>query len=96
MVAGGIGSNNWNITTTEIYDPEINSWYVSKDLPHTGYNDYNQFGRLINWNGSPLWIDRGNISKFVDGEWILLESTPTILDNQKFAITLPDDFIPDC
>jgi hypothetical protein len=101
MVAGGWGGGYHNqsypdLIKTEIYDPEIDAWYYSKDLPHSDYNYYDSNGTLTNWNGSPLWIARGTISKFVNGEWILLESTPSNDNGINFAITLPDDFIPDC
>ena len=89
MVTGGRKfSSGQSLTTTEIYDPEINSWYYSKDVPSN--SDYG--GKLVNWNGSPLLINRENMWKFEDGEWTLLKSTPSLLYRQKFAITLPDDF----
>ena len=99
MVAGGMDytSAGQNLITTEVYDPEINSWYYSKDLPSNDYNDQNHedHGKLINWNGSPLWIKWPNLWKFEEGVWTLLESTATIY-SYKFAIILPDDFISDC
>ena len=96
MVVGGSDS-----LTAEIYDPEIDLWYYIKDVPYNWLFD--QHGYFINWNGSPLLINDftngfdENMWKFEDGEWTLLEySRPTRLDKTNFAITLPDNFIPDC
>ena len=93
MVSGGIDFYGNSFNTTEIYDPEIDSWYYSQDMPTNG--------KLSVWNDNPLLIDRENIWKFEDGKWNLLESKPTDYSyhgwyQQKFAFTLPDDFIPDC
>ena len=89
MVSGGIDFYGNNLNTTEIYDPEIDSWYYSQNVP--------SYGKLSVWNDNPLLIDRENIWKFEDGKWTLLESKPTDnLSTKKIAFTLPDDFIPDC
>ena len=84
------------LKTIEIYDPEIDIWYYSKDLPS---NPSNSSGRLSVWNDNPIFIDRENIWKFEDGKWTLLESKPTnelSSYNLGFTIIVPDDFIPDC
>ena len=95
MVLGGIDFYGNGLLTTEIYDPEIDSWYYSQDAPSNIWHKIN--GELSVWNDNPLLIDSENIWKFEDGKWTLLESKPTAnLQKTKFAFTLPDDFIPDC
>ena len=94
MVAGGYEPNEGKYYTTEIYDPEIDSWYYSKDLPSERVS-----GNLVNWNGYPLFISSYNgydIWKFENGDWTLLKSTPDNYISNDFATLLPDDFIPDC
>ena len=97
MVAGATDRDYaQNLTSIEIYDPEIDIWYYSKDLPS---NPSNSSGRLSVWNDNPIFIDRENIWKFEDGKWTLLESKPTnelSSYNLGFTIVVPDDFIPDC
>ena len=88
LVSGGIDFYGNNLNTTEIYDPEIDSWYYSQDVPSNG--------KLSVWNEDPLMIDREKIWKFENGKWTLMESKPTGYFYQNFAFTLPDDFITDC
>ena len=89
IVSGGVDFYGNSIYTTEIYDPEIDSWYYSQDVPSNG--------KLSVWNDDPLMIDRENIWKFENGKWTLLESKPTDYSyEKKFAFTLPDDFMPYC
>ena len=95
MVTGGYEPYEGTYYTTEIYDPEIDSWYYSKDLP-TKVD-----GNLINWNGYPLFVAPHNVWKFENGDWTLLNSTPNSkaysnFGKSNFATLLPDDFIPDC
>ena len=96
MVVGGYEPYEGQYYTTEIYDPEIDSWYYSKDLPSGCL--HGKYGNIVNWNGYPLVISGYNICKFENGDWTLLKSTPdkSVYPNPNFETLLPDDFMPDC
>ena len=94
MVAGGASLFGEKVTSVEIYDSSINSWYYSEDLPEEP--DYDNHD-LITWAGNPVWLNSYNIWKFEEGAWSRLGSSVTdFYTDDDLLLLVPDDFIPAC
>ena len=66
MVAGGTSLFGEEVSSVEIYDSAINSWYYSEDLPEKPNYDNHD---LITWAGNPVWLNSYDIWKFEEGSW---------------------------
>ena len=95
MVAGGT-SLFGEVTSVEIYDSSLESWYYSEDLPEEPFDRFYYSG-LITWDGNPVWLNVRNIWKFEEGTWSELDSSVTdVYHHDDFLLMVPDDFIPGC
>ena len=98
MVAAGNGGQEWDnpesISSVEIYDFTLDSWFYSGDLPEVPY--YENHG-LMSWSGNPVWLNHKSIWKFEEGTWSQLESGVTgHYSSDDLLLMVPDDFILDC
>ena len=94
MVAGGTSLFGEEVTSVEIYDSAIDSWYYSEDLPEEPQSGYHE---LITWAGNPVWLNMNTIWKFEEGAWSELESSLTGgFYCKDVLLVVPDDFIPGC
>ena len=95
MVAGGTSLFDEEVSSVEIYDSSLDSWYFSEDLPEEPAYEY--YNDLFTWDGNPVWLNYHNIWKYEEGDWSRLEARVT--ENyyrNDFTLMVPDDFIPDC
>ena len=95
MVGGGTGLFGYELSSVEIYDSSLDSWYYSEDLPE---EPYDREHALITWDGNPVWLNhRNSIWKFSEGTWTRLNSRVTdYYWYSDFLLMVPDDFIPYC
>lgn len=93
MVAGGFSLSEV-VSSVEIFDSSLDSWYFSEDLPEEAdKNDHD----LITWNGNPVWLNGENMWKYEKGSWYPLQASVTDgYHYDDFILMVPDDFIPDC
>ena len=96
MVAGGTSLFGEDVSSVEIYDSSLDSWYYSEDLPEEPESYYTH--DLISWERKPVWLNGRSIWEFDEGTWYRLDASVTggYYYRYDFILLVPDDFIPGC